>query len=109
MFASCNSGNVSSTSREIVKAPNFEKWYVGGTIHKGTIAQWKEASDRNKLATCGDWVAVGNNPVSDMALLKMRADSLKRCVDQIADGQDEKSDEDAISEIATICILTFGY
>ena len=51
----------------------------------------------------------GNNPVSDMTLLNMRAESFKRCVDQIADGQDEKSDEDAISEIATICILTFGY
>ena len=109
LFASCNSENVSTPSEEIVKTPIVEKWYVGGTLHKGTIAQWKEATDRNKLATCGDWVAVGNNSVSDRTLLKMRAESLKRCVDQLADGQDEKSDDDAISEIAAICISTFGY
>mgnify|MGYP006916030896 CR=1 FL=1 len=36
---------------------NAKEWYEGGNLHNSTVAQWKKASQANKLATCGDWLA----------------------------------------------------
>ena len=30
-------------------------WYVGGTLHNATIAEWRMADSRNKIATVSDW------------------------------------------------------
>ena len=32
------------------------EWYEGGTLHNATVAQWKKATEQNKLATCADWL-----------------------------------------------------
>lgn len=34
-----------------------KKWYEGGTLHKSKITEWKNSTERNKLATCGDFCA----------------------------------------------------
>ena len=36
---------------------NVDQWYVGGTLHSSSIAEWKNATEKNKLATCADIVA----------------------------------------------------
>lgn len=35
-----------------------QKWYVGGTLHDATALEWQDATFENKLATCGDIIAV---------------------------------------------------
>lgn len=35
------------------------KWYIGGTLHKAIIKEWKKATYENKLATCADFIAEG--------------------------------------------------
>ena len=34
------------------------EWYEGGTLLQATAAQWRNASDADKLASCGDFVSV---------------------------------------------------
>lgn len=34
-----------------------KKWYENGTLHKGTAIDWQNATYRNKLATCADFIA----------------------------------------------------
>lgn len=33
------------------------KWYEGGTLHQASIGEWWQASQQNRLATCGDLIA----------------------------------------------------
>ena len=34
-----------------------KQWYQGGTLHASNIAEWKTATQENKLATCADIIA----------------------------------------------------
>jgi hypothetical protein len=34
-------------------------WYSGGTLHNSTVAEWKAATDANRLATAADWATSG--------------------------------------------------
>ena len=45
-------GNV---HRDTYVAP---RWFEGGTLHNGTALDWQNASQRNRLATVADFVAV---------------------------------------------------
>ena len=58
----------------------IDKWYEGGSLHKAKISDWKIATEKNKLATCGDFMATTDNTVS-MEVLKVRAEQLKKCID----------------------------
>lgn len=33
------------------------EWYEGGTLHKANALEWQQATQENKLATVGDFVA----------------------------------------------------
>ncbi|QBH97334.1 hypothetical protein EKN56_13555 [Limnobaculum zhutongyuii] len=35
-----------------------QEWYVGGTLHDSNAITWQQASEQNKLATCGDLIGV---------------------------------------------------
>jgi len=61
-----------------IYSPN---WYEGGTLHKSSVSNWRNASYDNKLATCGDWMATVNNKVS-MEELKDRAEKLLICINE---------------------------
>lgn len=84
-----------------------KKWYEGGTLHKAKVADWKKATDRNKLATCADFMAVVDNTVT-MTELKKRAIKLKKCIDETIDGL-ENADQQSISLIAAMCTKAMGY
>ena len=36
-------------------------WHQGGTLYSGTLADWRAASKRNRLATCADYVLTLGN------------------------------------------------
>ena len=86
---------------------NENLWYVGGNLHKKTISEWKNATEDNKLATCGDFVA---NVKKDLSLteLKYKASELKDCIEQATTGTNA-SDQSKVSEIGALCLLTLGY
>ena len=53
LISSCNNSSSNTNNR----VHSIDKWYVGGTLHKSNISEWKTSTDRNKLATCGDFIA----------------------------------------------------
>lgn len=83
------------------------EWYVGGTLQRATVAEWKTASEKNKLATCGDFMAGVDNTVT-MDVLKTRATSLMICIDAAVTGQKYTDNQD-VAMIATLCIVSLGY
>ncbi len=61
-------------------------WYQGGNLHKATIAQWKNASSQNKLATAADWLTGTKwkghlTSPADFDRLKSKAQMLANAVD----------------------------
>ena len=40
-----------------ISAHAGEKWYVGGTLHNASCAQWHQGSYADRLATCADYLA----------------------------------------------------
>ena len=101
------SKNTESTSSS---ASNFNSsnWYEGGTLHQATVARWKASNEQNKLATCGDFMATYDKSVSSMAVLKMRAEELKTCIDVATSGSDETNNVD-VTTVAALCIQEMGY
>lgn len=88
-------------------ATDSRKWYEGGTLHKATIREWKSASEENKLATCGDFMAKLNNKVT-MEVLLERAIALRACINEASSGI-ETVDNNKVSEIAALCTVTLGF
>jgi hypothetical protein len=86
---------------------NQEKWYEGGTLHEANISNWKTSSSRDKLATCGDFMATIDNTVS-MDILKIRAKDLRTCINEATDDL-ESTNSESVSSIASLCLITLGY
>ncbi len=84
-----------------------KEWYEGGTLHRLKISDWKEANEANKLATCGDIMAVVNNRVS-MSELKRRAEELKTCIHTSTNGLSSTDGYD-VADVAALCIKLMGY
>jgi hypothetical protein len=90
---------------------NSRNWYEGGKLHKSSINEWRNSSYSNKLATCGDWMAVVNNKIT-MDELKDRSESLLICIDE-AVAMDENGQEISgnlkVVDIASGCITLLRY
>lgn len=78
-------------------------WYVGGTLHSATLAEWRNADQRNKLATAADWAVQGFDTVSG---LKEKATELLACVEESFDAYAAAhKDTDTVTEIAVVCVI----
>jgi hypothetical protein len=86
---------------------NTDQWYVGGSLHKSKVSEWKVATEDNKLATCGDFVANIKKGLS-MSELKIKATELKTCIDEATAGSNT-TDEEKVTEIAGLCAIQLGY
>ncbi len=69
------------------------EWFQGGTLHKATLAQWRVATNANKLATAADWLAATEwkghlNRPSDFDRLKVKAQMLVNAVNESASDRD---------------------
>lgn len=80
-----------------------DEWYAGGDLHKKTISDWKVATEKNKLATCADFV-LSQNKGMDFNVLKIKANALVTCIDETVEGHSEV-DSKGVSEIAAQCML----
>ena len=46
-----------TTQQDVTQQMEQSKnWWEGGTLHKCTNAEWKTATQENKVATCSDWI-----------------------------------------------------
>ena len=86
-------------------------WYEGGTLHRSFVYEWRNSSYRNKLATCGDWMAKVDNSVT-MSELKKRSKALLICIDEAvsmdATGQEVSGNLETV-DIAVLCIKLLRY
>jgi hypothetical protein len=99
--------NCSETRKESVSRPTEKQWYEGGTLHKQKIRDWKNATEENKLATCGDFAAAVDNSVT-MDVLLVRATELRACINEATRGIDNV-DNSNVTEMAALCMVTLGY
>ena len=99
--------STSASKPQVTTASTSREWYEGGTLHKATIARWKTSTERNKLATCGDFMAAYDKSVS-MTELLARAVALKSCIDVATDGLDYTNSLE-VSTMAALCIQELDY
>ena len=99
--------STSTSTPKVTTSSTSQEWYEGGTLHKATIARWKTSTERNKLATCGDFMAVYDKSVS-MTELLARSVALKSCIDVATDGLDYTNSLE-VSTMAALCIQELGY
>jgi len=93
--------------RETNTNKDADQWYVGGNLHKKNISDWKNATEANKLATCGDFIARVKKDLS-LTELKDKASELKDCIDEATKGTNT-SDQNKVNEIGALCLVTMGY
>ena len=93
--------------KQFNRAVNEDEWYIGGDLHKKNISDWKVATEANKLATCGDFLAKLKKDIP-LAELKNNASQLKDCIDEATKGTNT-SDENKVSEIGALCLIMMGY
>ena len=95
--------NVTGVEMDAEPTHQPAKWYEGGTLHKSSILEWKQATDENKLATCGDFIASTNKtlPIDE---IKSKAIALKVCIDEATRDLDNTNTE-TVASIASLCMV----
>jgi len=83
------------------------KWYEMGTLHKAEIYDWKRANDKNKLATCADFISIYRPNYSEQEL-KFAATELQACIDDAIIGHND-FDGESVAALATLCMTGLGY
>lgn len=97
----------SSPEQTNVSSDVTDKWYVGGTLHKSKISDWKKASEENKLATCADFIAnISKN--SSIEEIRISSENLRSCINEAIKGTNQ-SDNEKTAEIAALCLLTIEH
>ncbi len=99
-----NSSSTQGTSRTTTSG---QQWYEGGTLHKAGILDWKRATDRNKLATCADFVST-YHPNLTSQQLRLAANEVKTCINAAIRGH-TGFDNESVATVAVICMTGLGY
>lgn len=86
--------------------PNMQ-WYQGGTLHNATIAEWKIATQENRLATSADMIAATlkseGKQISTINELFTLASALERCVGEAGDS--EQANSQKVAGLAAGCSI----
>ena len=82
------------------------KWYEGGTLHGKTVAEWRAASSRDRLATSSDFVAKIRK-FDSLADMLVAAHGMQTCITTAS--PDEGVQHLKVSEMAASCAILLGY
>jgi hypothetical protein len=83
------------------------EWYEGGTLHQSKIAEWKKATEANKLATCADFIAKARK-IANMNDLLAKSVGLRACITEATKGL-PSTDNEKVSDVAVLCFIQLGY
>jgi len=102
---SSESGGSAGSTRP--RGSSSTQWFQGGNLHSATVAQWKNASYKNKLATASDWLVATRwkghlTSPDDFDRLKLKARMLVKAVDEVIAGQ--QADYLKVAEIAAALV-----
>ena len=93
-----------TTSNNYNNSSSSTSWFSGGTLHKSTMREWRQASYSNRLATAADFVAATQDvDFSDLNGFKQMASDLVICISTTGDGDAADTEETAV--ISAICIV----
>ena len=95
------------TSRKSKSSNSVDKWYIGGNLHKSKVIEWKNATEKNKLATCGDFIAKVVDKNTSLGVIKRKAENLKICINEATVNESENNK--TVAKIASLCIIKLGY
>ena len=84
-----------------------EEWYGGGTLHEKTIAEWRTATYRNRLATSADFVIGVGKFQSFPPDFKERAMDFEACISTAV--QDGFTDHWTVIDTGAPCAILLGY
>ena len=98
--------------------PTFAaEWYEGGNLHMATLREWKNASQKNQLATCADFIGEAfldsyfklpfNSNREDSTQLKKYANQLLGAINIWANNNE--NDNQTVNEAALISMLQLGW
>ena len=92
--------------------PSRDYWYSCGTLHGAAGAEWRLATYRNKLVTCGDLVCAimksKGREVPSMAWVKRRANAMVSGIDSFY-AEPGKTDTVQVSEASAMIWRTAGF
>jgi hypothetical protein len=111
---SCLESDTPSSGSNAIRSTSVDgkNWYEGGTLHRGTMGEWKMGSPDDKLATAGDWVAHMRDKLkpdvkpNSMSALRPLAVELMACVE---DSYDDKLANQKAADVAFLCMTTLGW
>ena len=83
-----------------------DEWYAGGTLHDSTLGAWNSATEKNKLATCADYVANVKDYEGDLTQMKADATEVMNCIEESA--KDSNLSAQKANEVAASCIILLG-
>jgi hypothetical protein len=82
-----------------------DTWFMGGTLQKSTLKEWKSAAAGNQLATVGD-IMCAITKDCDGKTGKPRAIRIRSCVNDAA--ADSRRQSQSVAEAALICAIDAG-
>lgn len=107
VFSDKGTSSSPSPSPPPPSASPARQWYEGGTLHKKTMADWRAASDEDRLATAADFVsnsaASRGTTFRSMDEMKVAAADLERQITAAGEGGD--ADTLAVAEVAAACMV----
>ncbi len=116
VFLFSSPGNATKTTRQspTVAAPTVQPWYSGGTLRRATVRQWLAATERNKLATCADFVTrtyrskgLADEDIDIHGKVKLMAVELMACIDEATAGG--LVDHKQVAVIAAPCMMRMEF
>ena len=103
----CDSGGRTSSGTSSSQSSKPKEWYVGGSLHDKTVAEWRTATYENRLATSADFVMkLGKFQLLPPDLGK-RAIELEACISTAV--QDGFTDHWTVSATGAPCAVLLGY
>jgi hypothetical protein len=95
------------------------EWLKGGSLHKATVQEWRQATYKNRLATSSDWfvsITRAQNPKLQMKLDKLNNEEwnatvkecskqLEICVSEMASDEKSWSSNSLVATIASTCYI----
>ena len=99
-----NGESTSGSSYSGSSSNSDSSWFSGGTLHKSTIAEWRNSTYANRLATSADFIAATQNvDYGDMVAFKKMATDLETCISTATSGGD--MDNEKTSFISAMCTV----
>lgn len=108
---SCSNSRTDDQSAETSsqkKLISNDLWFNGGTLHQATISRWRSATEKDKLATCADFVATSDKQaMADLDAYKERSTALMKCIDE-SSGDDPGYATLKVAALAASCASLLG-